>query len=350
MDTYAKDLAAHLDVPVLWTDVYEKHDFGLPLLAPRSISLAWRDARFSSRLRQLRSSVHLPNQHLGRYVLGLPEPFIITVHDLIRYFDMSNPEVVHITQPNLRDRLYLSKDYSAVCRATAVIANSSATKRDIVRHLGVSEDRVFVTYPGIDHERFRPVSRRLNAAPYILFVGVEQPRKNFSMLLAAFSLIKRDPRLRELKLLKIGAAGGVEAPFRESTTAAIARLGLEGDVIIVGRVPGEDLPAYYSGAQCLVMPSLAEGFGYPPLEAMACGCPVVISDCEALTEVAGDAAEVADVGSAESLAEAILLLLNGSAKRHQLVERGLRRAAEFSCARTAMLTRQVYDALPELQG
>jgi glycosyltransferase involved in cell wall biosynthesis len=293
--------------------------------------------------------VHLPNQHFGRYASSLREPFVITVHDLIRYFDMLRPGAVSIARPNMRDRLYLSADYAGVRRARAVIANSRATKSDIVRHLGIPGDQVFVIYLGIDHTQFRPVDRRLASSPYILFVGTEQPRKNFSMLLAAFSLIKSDCRFRDLKLLKVGAAGGVEAHFRESTNATIRRLGLEEDVIIAGRVPGEDLPAYYSGAMCLVMPSLSEGFGYPPLEAMACGCPVVISSCEALVEVAGDAAEVADVSSAEALAAAILPVMNDSARRRLLVERGLRRAADFSRERAAAQTRQVYTKFMELQ-
>jgi glycosyltransferase involved in cell wall biosynthesis len=350
MDTYAQHLAADLDIPVMWTEIYEKHDFGLPLLAPHSIRLAWRDARFASRLRRLRTPLHLPNQHLGRYVTRLTEPFVITVHDIIRYFDMSAPESALIAPPDLRDRLYLTADYSGVRRATAVIANSNATKQDIVRHLGVSEERVFVTYLAIEHSHFRPVGHRINTFPYILFVGVEQPRKNFQALLAAFSIIKRNRRFQDLKLLKIGSAGGVEARFREATNAAITRLGLKDDVIIVGRVPYEDLPAYYSGAQCLVMPSLSEGFGYPPLEAMACGCPVVISDCAALIEVARDAAEVADVGSAESLADSILGVLLDPVGRDRLVERGLLRAAEFTRARMAMQTREVYKAMRDLQG
>ena len=348
MDTYARHLAESLKMPVIWTDIYENHDFGLPLLAQRSLSLARRDARFASQLRRLGVPVHLPNQHFGRYAAFLNEPYVITVHDLIRYLDMRSHGLPLIERADVRDKLYLRADAVGIRRATAVIANSEATKRDIVRHLAIPEDRVFVTHLAVDHSHFRPVDRRVADFPYLLFVGTEQPRKNFGTLLEAFSALKRDTRLRDLRLVKVGSAGDRDGSLRRATAATITRLGLERDVLMVGRVPYKDLPAYYSGAQCFVMPSLAEGFGYPSLEAMACGSPVVVSDCDALTEVAQDAAEIADASSVESLAESLCRVLLDPARREQLRVRGLRRAAGFTTARMAKATRAVYEAVPGL--
>src|SRR5215208_1776010 len=347
MDTYARCLTERLagrdGVRTLETDVYPRvaELFNVPLLSRTATAALREDARFVRRLRRVREPLHLPNHHLGRYGRFLSVPYVVTVHDLIRYFDLKGRGPL-IHRPNLRDRLYLGLDYAGIRRATALIAVSHTTKRDLVRHLGIPPARVAVVYEGLDHGRFRPVDRRLVDAPYVLFVGSEHPRKNLATLLRAFRLLKDEPRFRELRLVKVGAAGGREAPFRRRTLAAVAALGLERDVLFTGRVPDADLPAYYSGAACLVLPSLYEGFGFPPLEAMACGCPVIVSSAGALPEVAGDAALVVHPRDPRALARAMATLLTDENARRDLVERGLRRARRFTWERTAERTLAVY--------
>src|SRR5215211_5987689 len=325
MDAYAQclaqELTRHGGVRTLQTDVYQRvaELFNVPLLSRVAAGAAREDAHFIATLRRVREPVHLPNHHLGRYGRFVSVPYVVTVHDLIRYFDLKGwGPFIH--RPNLRDRLYLGLDYAGIRRATALIAVSQTTKRDLVRHLGIPPARVAVVYEGIDHGRFRPVARRLVDAPYVLFVGSEHPRKDLPTLLRAFRLLKQQPPFGELRLVKVGPAGGREAPFRRRTLAAVAALGLEPgrDVLFTERVPDADLPAYYSGAACLALPSLYEGFGFPPLEAMACGCPAVVADAGALPEIAGDAALVVPPRDPRALARAMATLLTDDDARRTL--------------------------------
>lgn len=235
----------------------------------------------------------------------------------------------------------LALDVAGIRRAAAIIAVSESTKRDLVEHLGLSPERIRVVAPGIDRRRFAPVAPARLPYPYLLFVGSEHPRKNLPALLEAFAALKREPRYREVKLVKAGAAGGTEAPFRPRTLAALAAHGLQDEVKLAGHVSHERLIALYSGAQCLLQPSLYEGFGLPPLEAMACGCPVVVSDRGALPETAGPAALVTDPRP-EALGQAIRAVLEDRTLRARLVHDGLAHVARFDWDRSAAATLEVY--------
>jgi glycosyltransferase involved in cell wall biosynthesis len=268
------------------------------------------------------------------------------VHDLIRYFDLHGlGPFTH--RPNARDRIYLRLDYAGIRRATALIAVSETTKRDLCIHLGIPEEQVFVVYQGVDHAAFRPLPGRPLDAPYLLFVGSEHPRKNLPTVVRAFAALKREPRFRELKLVKIGSPGGPEAPFRACTLAALAELGLESEVVFREGISDEELARWYSGAACFVLPSLYEGFGLPPVEAMACGCPVVVSTAGSLPEIAGGAALLVEPCDAGALPDAVRRTVTEAATRKELIDRGLRRAAEFSWERTARETLAVYAAVRE---
>jgi glycosyltransferase involved in cell wall biosynthesis len=347
LDRCACELAARLDVRAVEIDGYVRTGdlFGVPLLSRRSLQLLVADL---DHVRLLRGAsgrlVHFPHHHLARYGRFLSRPYVVTVHDLIRFFDLTRLDVF-IHRPNLRDRLLLRLDYAGVAGATALIAVSETTKRDVVRHLGVPEERIFVVHEGIDHARFRPVERRLLNERYVLFVGSEHPRKNLAAVLRAFALLRRERRLSDLKLVKVGGPGGSEAPFRARTLALVRALGLDDDVVFTEHVPEEDLSAWYSGAACLAWPSLYEGFGFPPLEAMACGCPVVVSTAGSLPEIAGPAALLVEPRDERALADAIRTLILDPPS--DLIERGLAHAARFSWDRTARETLCVYETLLE---
>ena len=345
LDACSQALAAHLDVPTLASDVYRagaERFAGDSLRATARSALAG-DVRFVARLRDLRGLVHLPNQHLARYGLLLREPYIVTVHDLIRYLDLLEGGGL-IAAPGRRDAWCLRCDYAGVRRAAAVIAVSEATRRNVVRHLGVPRERVFVVHNGLDHERFRPPAQPIDPGyPYVLFVGSEHPRKNLATVLRALRLLKRTPGLSGLKLVKLGAAGRPQAPFRERTRRAIELAGLgQDDVVFCERIAEEEMPAWYAGALCLALPSLHEGFGMPPLEAMACGCPAVISSDPALVEVAGPAAVVVDPHDYRALAQAVDTLASNWRLRQRIVQRGLRHAQDFSWQQAAIETHAVY--------
>jgi glycosyltransferase involved in cell wall biosynthesis len=224
-----------------------------------------------------------------------------------------------------------------------LVAVSEHTKRELVELLGVPAERVHVVPEGVDARAFHRVDARPLADPYVLYVGSEQPRKNLGTLFRAFMRVRRHAGM-DLKLLKVGAPGGSEADFRAATLAHARAAGALPHVVFADRVSHEELLAAYSGALCLVQPSRHEGFGLPPLEAMACGCPVIVSSGGALPEVAGAAGIVYGSPDDErALAEAIGRLVSSAANRERLAVAGRARAAAMSWERTAELTRRVWE-------
>ncbi|MDH5781351.1 MAG: glycosyltransferase family 4 protein [Dehalococcoidia bacterium] len=174
------------------------------------------------------------------------------------------------------------------------------------------------------------------------FVGSEHPRKNLPTLLRAFKGLKEQPRFKDLKLVKVGKAGGKEADFRRQTIEVIDSLNLNGRVIFTEVVSKENLRAYYSNAKCLVLPSLYEGFGFPPLEAMACGCPVITPNSSSLPEVVGEAAIKVPPQDIEALAEALKKVLTNKELRKSLIAKGKAQAVKFSWDQAAEKTLEVY--------
>lgn len=366
MDRYGQQLAARIGVPTfeLPLERTSAGHFNVGLLSAASLRGAAGDRAVLRRLRHALDRgpsgqgdgriAHFAHHHLARYGSALRRPFLVTAHDLIRHSDLTAGDLtagdltradVLINPPNRRDRRYLRRDYAGMRAASAVIAVSEATRRDLIDRLGLRPDRVFVAHEGLDHSLFQPVRRRLVDGPYLLFVGSEHPRKNLVVLLRAFARLKTDRRWQRLRLVKVGAAGSGEAPFREPTLAALRELGLADQVTFTEEVPDADLPAYYSGAECLVLPSRAEGFGFPPLEAMACGCPVIVSTAGALPEIVGDAGLQVPPDDVEGLHRALRMLLDDAALRRTLRDRGLRQAQDFSWERAARETQRVYQAV-----
>jgi glycosyltransferase involved in cell wall biosynthesis len=171
---------------------------------------------------------------------------------------------------------------------------------------------------------------------YLLYVGTIDPRKDLGRLRAAYDLLP--PDLADAALVITGrTARGAERLARE-----LKRPGRRGHVLPLGYVPRETLPALYSGAAVFVYPSRYEGFGLPVLEAMACGAPVVVSSCDALRELVGDAGVVVSASGVEPLTQAIERLLRFEEERQALRRRGLERASHFSARRLGQQTVEVY--------
>jgi len=352
LNLYSQELAERIDVPRVYASIYQtiRECFNISWFSWEALQSIWADWRFVRMINGLEGIVHLPNHHLGRYDRLIRIPHIITVHDLIRYFDLKGYET-YIHPPNPRDRFYLNRDYQGVTKSARVIAVSESTKRDLIDHLGIPEERISVVYGGIDHSVFRPVAQHHLQYPYILYVGSEHPRKNLSMLLRAFGKLKGEEQFRDLKLVKIGEAGGQEVDFRRETIKVINELGLTGEVMLLDYVAEDELPVYYSGAECFILPSLYEGFGLTLVEAMACGCPTVISNCTSLPEVAGGAALEVDPNDADAVAGALKQVLTNQELREKLIAKGIERAVKFSWERTARETEKVYrDVETSLAG
>jgi len=276
------------------------------------------------------------------HVLPLVHPrrSVVTIHDLgYLYYPESH---------RLLDRLYLdlSTRYNARA-ATHLIADSSATKRDLVERYGTEPDKITVVYPGYDGTTFQPVrdegtieavKAKYNiAGHYILFVGTLQPRKNLTRLIEAFSNIQHPTS--NIQLVIAGKKGWLYHDiFRQ-----VEKLGLGEGVVFTGYVPEGDLPALMSGARLFVFPSLYEGFGLPVLEAMACGVPVVCSNASSLPEVAGDAAVLVDPLDVEGMAAAMERVLGNNELRAELIERGFEQAGKFSWEKCARETLKVLE-------
>ena len=299
---------------------------------PRYLSLIGAYS-FARKVGSLDDIVHLPYQHFARYAPVIKKPFLITVHDLVRC-------CFRFERETIMECILLMLDIRGIKKASHIIAVSQNTKSDLIKYLNIPKERITVIYNGIDHRIFRPVESKPFQDPYILYVGSERARKNLNRLFEAFSTLKEE--FKGLKLVKVGAPGR-SAKFRRRTIKQIESLGLYNDVIFVDSATENDLPHYYSAASLLAYPSLYEGFGLPPLEAMACGCPVVTSNTSSLPEVVGDAAIMVDPYDVDALTNAMREVLTNNGLRKVMVEEGLKQAKKFSWEKTAQETQAVYE-------
>lgn len=231
-------------------------------------------------------------------------------------------------------------------RASRLIAISSSTAQDLRRFFAVPEAKTSVILPGVD-AAYRPINdksvlssfrlRHNLPREFILFVGTLEPRKNLIMLLHAYAQFKRQTNTNH-KLVLAGGKGWCYEPI----FATVEKLGLQTDVLFPGFVAEDELPLWYNTADVFVYPSLYEGFGLPPLEAMACGKPVVVADTSSLPEVVGDAGLCIDAHQPEEWAAALRRLCQDADLRCNLSSRGLERARQFSWTKMARQTVQVY--------
>jgi len=344
MDLYGQRLCQKLGTRSVYLSFPES--FGTSLLSSEALKFLFTSYKVLKALSP-HKILHLTNHHLARYALFPKSIVILTVHDLIRQFDRMGLSI-YIHQPNLRDRIDLWLDWLGIKRANHIIAISQNTKKDLVDHAGIPEERISVIYHGVDHHVFYPRQEpKPFDYPYILFVGSEHPRKNLASLLRAFRQFKTDSRFEQLKLVKVGKAGGKEFAFRARTLDLIESLGLANEVVFAGFVSDEMLASYYSHAECLVLPSFYEGFGWPVVEAMACGCPVITSNLSSLPEVAGDAAIMVDPQDIAGLANALREVLTNSHLKQTLKAKGLVQASKFTWEKTASETLAVYAIVEE---
>jgi Glycosyltransferase len=240
---------------------------------------------------------------------------------------------------------------STVKNADKIIVISEFTKKDVMTYLKVPEEKIRVIYDG-NNEFFNPVNIVENSEtylkyniefPYILFTGVLQPRKNVPTLIKAYKILKN--RGVKHKLVLVGKKGWQY----EEIFNTIDKLDLREDVIFTGYVPEEYLPAIYSGADVFAFPSLFEGFGLPPLEAMACGTPVITSNTSSLPEIVDEAGIMVNPYDVENLAEAMFMVITNEKLRKDMTSKGLQRAKLFTWKKCAEDTLEVYKEVMKIK-
>jgi glycosyltransferase involved in cell wall biosynthesis len=235
---------------------------------------------------------------------------------------------------------------SSVRQADALVAISESTRQDTIRLLGVSRQKIFTTQLGVNSEfcvindqvLLAGVREKYNLPEaFILYVGLVEPRKNVPSLINAYkSLVDQGTNFN---LVIVGRFGWMFQEVFKQTE----ELGLEDRVLFTGYIPQEDLPIVYNLASLFVYPTWYEGFGFPALEAMACGTPVVTTRVSSLPEIVGDAGVLVPSGDRQALAAAMAEVLSDSTQYEQLRTKGLQRAAYFTWERTARETVKVYQ-------
>ena len=287
-------------------------------------------------VRVLWEQIALPMQIKKRNIdlllsAGMTAPFLCPARSVLVLYDLQ-----HVNQPWNFPKVFLfflkALIYLSAKTSDSIITISEKVKGDIVKHYGIPPERVHAIHIGIDTGSFfirkpaelKPVMDKYRLpSRFILYPAASLPHKNHERLLEAFKTVKKEEKT--LKLLLTGARDyGYEEIEKK-----IKELDLKDDVIFMGWLPHEDMPAIYCASTLLIFPSLHEGFGMPVIEAFASGVPVVCSDIEPLKEIAEGAALFIDPYNPESIAEGILKVLNDGKLRQELIKNGLERAKKF---------------------
>ncbi|MBI5787533.1 MAG: glycosyltransferase family 4 protein [Candidatus Schekmanbacteria bacterium] len=260
---------------------------------------------------------------------------IITIHDL--------------TPVKYREYHPLSKYYfdyflpRLINKSEAIICVSEHTRQDVIDYYGVKNKNIYVIYNGYEPDVFYPrikksVAEKYNLSPYFLYVGDMRPHKNLPRSLKALA----DLNVQEIKFVVVGRK---ERRFFPGIKSLVEELHLENRVVFLDYVPENDLPDLYSGAIALVFPSLYEGFGYPALEAMACGCPVITSDVASLPEICGEAAYYVDPEDVESIRQGMQSVLHDDFMRNNMIYNGLERAKPFKWDKAAQGLMKIFGSV-----
>ena len=307
---------------------------------PAVKNIVWHQTLLPSLLRRLRIDVlHVPSYR--RLLLGSPCALVATIHDLAPFHVRAKYDAARMFYGRVVVK-HLAR------RQDEVIAVSANTAHDVERFFGIPTQRQHVIHNGIDHERFHPGNReqakseaasRWNLdAPFFLFVSrLEHPAKNHLRLIEAFNRFKSETQSNWLLAL-----GGSDWHGAGVIRSAAARSPFAKDIRFLGFVDDAALPQLYRAAETMVYPSLFEGFGLPPVEAMACGCPVLSSARGALSEVLGNAADVIEPEDINSLTAGLSRVASSESHREHLRQAGLRNARRFDWDTAAEQVLRVY--------
>ncbi|HEX4784227.1 MAG TPA: glycosyltransferase family 1 protein [Candidatus Sulfotelmatobacter sp.] len=320
----------------------------IPLLAPERSVQGYRE--FRSSLKRLDCDlVHIPN--LFSVPRALPCPYVMTVHDMLEHMSRARE------QSGLWRSLYFQMTKRVLAGAARIFAVSNFTRNEIEKLFEIPAERIEVVYNAID-ERFLHghantadrdlIARRYQVTyPFLLYAGRISPHKNVVRMIEAFSALKteleRDQAYPDLKLIIIGDDLSGNPDLRRT----VVRSGVQNDVRFLGFIPIEVLRIFYDEAKVFVFPSLYEGFGLPPLEAMVHGTPVVTSNVSSLPEVVGNAAVLVNPENVFEIMRALHRVLMDQSLRNRMKERGYQQAAKFSWEKSVRRILEAYVQVTE---
>lgn len=302
------------------------------------------DVRLPLKLRSLKADVHhIP---LNAVPMLMPKPYVVTIHDL--------GSLIFPQHEDFRRSIGAYRLRHGLIRADQIIAVSGSTSRDLQNVLNIPKSRIRVIYNAPDpifmqasvsedqHQRRLLEERYQVNYPYLLYAGTIRTQKNVPRLVEAFAVLRNDlashPVYKNLRLVIIGD----ELSKYPQVRRAVIQSKMESLVRFLGFVPVETLRAFYKSAAAFVFPSLYEGFGLPPLEAMACGTPVVTSNSSSLPEVVGDAAIIVNPENVFDIARGIREVLLDEVLRRRCVQLGLQQLRRFSWKQTAEQVVETY--------
>jgi glycosyltransferase involved in cell wall biosynthesis len=298
---------------------------------------------------------HLP---LNVVPFWMPKPYMVTVHDVSR--------LIYDSTPGWRTDLRMYRIRRGLLQASRIIAVSGATRRDLQTILSVPGERIGLIYNGLDvrylehrapsdaraggpearaHERRRILERYQANYPFLLYAGTIRPQKNIPRLVEAFAVLRgqleNHPVFSDLRLIIIGD----EISRYPQVRRAVIQTRMENAVRFLGFVPIDTLRVFYESAEAFVFPSLYEGFGLPPLEAMACGTPVITSNVSSLPEVVGTAAQIVNPENVFDIARGMKEVLLDDQLRNRLRQAGYEQVKRFNWERTAREVLATYHSM-----
>ncbi len=358
--TYIRNLTralAHWDTENRYTLVARPNDFDeLRALAPHFTLKACEETdrgirhnltmpRFFASLKA--NLYHIP---LNSVAWLMPRPYVLTIHDM--------STLLFPGAKDLRNMFHEERYRRGAMRADRIITVSNATRRDVESVLRIPPERISTIYSAPDpaftlprgESQERQILERYSISfPYILYAGAIRSRKNISRLIEAFAVVRHEleghPRYKDLRLVIIGD----ELSRNPAVRQAVAHSRVGPVVRFLGFVPLETLRVFYGAAELFAFPSLYEGFGLAPLEAMACGTPVIASDLPSLVEAVGEAAELVSPDNVFDIARGIREILINGERRQWLAEAGQRQVQQFQWDRTAQQTLAIYREIQSIR-